>query len=401
MGYSRLNSNTNGDDAIGPRGRQEGIMDLIDEIKALSKSIADQADCLTTEEATKNACILPFIQFLGYNIFNPKEVVPEFNADFGVKKGEKVDYAILKDGKPIILFECKRYGTNLDDVHASQLYRYFSVAEARVGILTNGRQYRVFTDLEKPNTMDAKPFLEIDILNINESQVKEIKRFSRSAFDIEELIGIAGELKYTKEIIKILSDQYNKPSEDFVKFFIKNVYSGKATHKIIEDFTELTKQAMRQFISDKINERLETAFSEESQKEEIGGAQIVEKEPEGKSIITTDEEIEGYHIVKAILKDLVDPKRIASKDTKTYFGIHFDGSTWKPICRLFFNSPKNKNICLFYFEEKERKQIFKHIKDLYEIFNYADYLKSMVRHYLDPNSMAAPNSTTTPDSDIS
>jgi hypothetical protein len=376
-------------------------MDLIDQIKALAKSINEQADCLTTEEATKNACVLPFIQSLGYNPFNPKEVVPEYTADFGVKKGEKVDYAIMKDGKPIILFECKKYGTNLDDVHASQLYRYFSVKEARFGILTNGREYRVYTDLEKTNTMDSKPFLEFDILNINESHVKEIKRFSKSAFNLDELMGIAEELKYTKEIIRILSDQYNKPSEEFVKFFIKNVYSGKATHKRIEDFTELTKQAMNQFISEKIRERLETAFPTEGGEGEALVEPGSEDTTEDKDVVTTEEEIEGYHIVKAILRDIVDPSRITAKDTKTYFGIHFDGSTWKPICRLFFNNPTSKNICLFYFEGGERKQIFKPIKDLYEIFNYADHLKSMVRYYLDPNLIATPNSITPPDSEIS
>ncbi len=361
-------------------------MDLIDQIKALSLSIKEQAEYLTTEEATKNACVLPFIQSLGYNIFNPKEVVPEFTADYGVKKGEKVDYAILKDDKPIILFECKRYGTNLDEVHASQLYRYFSVVEARVGILTNGRDYRIYADLEKPNKMDSKPFLEFDILNISESQVKEIKRFSKLTFDIEELLSTAGELKYTKQIIKVLSDQYNKPSESYVRFFIKEVYNGRATQGVIEKFTEITKQAMRLFVSEKINERLETAFSEE-EKEAEAAAVVEEEGSEDKGIVTTEEEIEGYHIIKAILKDLVDPKRITAKDTRTYFSITFDGSTWKPICRLFFNNPNNKSICLFYFEENERKQEFKPIKDLYEIFDYADFLKSMVRYYLDPDAI--------------
>ncbi|HUX08278.1 MAG TPA: type I restriction endonuclease [Acidobacteriota bacterium] len=359
-------------------------MDLIDQIKALSLSIKEQADYLTTEEATKNACVLPFIQSLGYNIFNPKEVVPEFTADYGVKKGEKVDYAILKDDKPIILFECKRYGTNLDEVHASQLYRYFSVMEVRVGILTNGRDYRIYADLEKPNKMDSKPFLEFDILNISESQVKEIKRFSKLTFDIEELLSTAGELKYTKQIIKVLSDQYNKPSESYVRFFIKEVYNGRATQGVIGKFTEIIKQAMRLFVSEKINERLETAFSEEEKEVETVAA-VEEGSSESKGIVTTEEEIEGYHIVKAALKDVVDVKRIVAKDTRSYFSIIFDGNTWKPICRLHFNNIDNKSISLFYFEGCDRKEKFIYIKDVYDIFDHADVLRSVVKHYLNPD----------------
>jgi predicted type IV restriction endonuclease len=122
-------------------------MDFIDRIRELASRAPKQLPHIQTEEATKNALVMPFIGALGYNVFDPTEVTPELTADVGIKKGEKVDYAILQDGQPIMLFECKWHGAELKDGHASQLYRYFSVTHARFGVLTNGIIYRFFTDL--------------------------------------------------------------------------------------------------------------------------------------------------------------------------------------------------------------------------------------------------------------
>ena len=113
-------------------------MDFIEAIQSLATTAAKRLEHLQTEEATKNALVMPFINILGYNVFDPTEVIPEFSADVGVKKGEKVDYAIIKDGRVIMLVECKASGVDLDQAHASQLFRYFSVTEARIAVLTNG-----------------------------------------------------------------------------------------------------------------------------------------------------------------------------------------------------------------------------------------------------------------------
>ena len=138
-------------------------MDFIEEIRNLSTRIIKQKDVIQTEEATKTAFVMPFINLLGYDVFNPTEVVPEYTADIGTKQGEKVDYAIFKDNEVIMLIECKKYGEDLSDVHTSQLYRYFSVAHARIAVLTDGVLYRFYTDLEESNIMDTKPFLEFSI----------------------------------------------------------------------------------------------------------------------------------------------------------------------------------------------------------------------------------------------
>ena len=173
-------------------------MDFIDQIKAFSSQISKQLEHLETEEATKNALVMPFINILGYNVFNPAEVVPEFTCDFLEKKGKKVDYAIMKDGKPIILFECKSATDTLKNEDAAQLYGYFSVTEVRVGVLTNGLIYRFYSDLEDANKMDGKPFLELDMLNIKEPLVEELKRFRKESFEIKEIVSAASELKFLK-----------------------------------------------------------------------------------------------------------------------------------------------------------------------------------------------------------
>jgi len=191
-------------------------MDLKDQLKQIADKINKFKDSTQTEEATKNAFIMPFINALGYDIFNPQEVVPEFVADIGSKKGEKVDYAILKNGIPVILIECKHWRENLD-IHNSQLLRYFNVTKAKFAILTNGINYRFYTDLEEPNKMDDKPFLDINITDLKDAQIEELKKFHKSYFDLDKIINTANTLKYSNEIKNILNDEFKQPSEDFIK----------------------------------------------------------------------------------------------------------------------------------------------------------------------------------------
>src|SRR2546429_86004 len=154
-------------------------MDFIEVLQTISSKIGKQKNLIKTEEATKNAFVMPFISALGYDVFDPAEVVPEFIADVGIKKGEKVDYAIKHDGKIIMLFECKCCNGSLDTCDASQLYRYFSVTEARIAVLTDGVVYRFYTDIEEPNKMDPKPFMEFNMLDIEEPLVIELKRLTK------------------------------------------------------------------------------------------------------------------------------------------------------------------------------------------------------------------------------
>ena len=354
-------------------------MDFIDQINELSNKISKRPERLETEEATKTARIMPFIKSLGYDVFNPEEVVPEFTCDVGTKKGEKVDYAIMKDGKPVMLFECKAANVNLEEEHASQLYRYFSVTDVKVGILTNGIIYKFYSDLEEANKMDAKPFLELNMLDIKEPLVDELKRFKKESFEVKEIVSAASELKYTKEIKRILGEELNLPSDEFVKLFTKQVYSGMLRKTALERFREITQQAFTQFINEKISDRLKLALEQEgaiaTEEKGIVGEQLEEEEETG--IITTEEEIESFHIVRAILHEVIDPERVVLKDRKHYCNVLFDGKATKPICRFYFNS-KQKYVSFFDENKKEEKVP---IDKLSEIYNYTEKLKATIGYY--------------------
>lgn len=360
-------------------------MDFIDKIKELSARIPDQIDHIQTEEATKNALIMPFIAALEYNVFDPREVLPEFTADIGAKKGEKVDYAILRDDKPTILFECKYCGADLEKEHATQLYRYFIATEAHFGVLTNGIIYRFYSDLEKPNVMDEKPFLEFNMLDIEETLVEELKKFTKTSFDLDSILTTAAELKYTKEIMKLMDGELRSPSDDFVKFFASQVYSGRLTPPVREQFLELTSKAFKQFINNKINDRLKEAarLSEENVPSERTTPEYVTKTPNGAEkpprggITTTEEELEGYHIIKTILREVVDVNRVNIRDTKSYCGVILDDNNRKPVCRLHFNSPQ-KHIAFFDGQKNIDKVPIDNVDDIHR---HADRLKAIVAYY--------------------
>lgn len=353
-------------------------MDFIEELEALATRIPKLREHLQTEEATKNALVMPFIGVLGYDIFDPTEVIPEFICDVGIKKGEKVDYAIKKDDKIIMLFECKKCGTNLEMAHASQLYRYFSVTDARIGVLTDGVIYRFFTDLEAPNKMDSKPFMEFDLLDLQPMLVSELKKLTKNSFDLGELMTAAEELKYTREIKNILSEQMASPSDEFVRFFASQLHTGKITQGIRERFADITKRALNQFINERISIRLKSAlagtepiFHFENQEQNETVLDDEEK------VITTDEELEGFYLVKAILREVVDPNRIAPRDTQSYFGVLLDNNNRKPVCRLHFNRSQ-KYLGLIDEHKKEERVV---ISDLHDIYKYAERLKATISFY--------------------
>jgi hypothetical protein len=239
-------------------------MDFIDVLKQFSSRAAKLKDQIQTEEATKTSLIMPFFQqVFGYDVFNPDEFVPEFTADVGIKKGEKVDYAILLDKKPAILIEAKWCGDSLEK-HDSQLFRYFSTSKAKFGILTNGLLYKFYTDLEETNKMDLKPFLEVDLLSLKDTQIPELKQFCKANFDAELLFSHASELKYSNEIKRYFGEQLNAPSDDFVNFMLAHIYGGRKTQAIVEKFRPLVKKSLNNMISEMMNEKITSALKSEA-----------------------------------------------------------------------------------------------------------------------------------------
>jgi predicted type IV restriction endonuclease len=353
-------------------------MDFKDQIKQISDRVIKLKEQIHTEEATKNAFIMPFIQSLGYDVFNPIEVVPEFVSDIGLKKGEKIDYAIFKDGNPTILIECKHWGQNLS-IHDGQLLRYFHTSKAKFGLLTNGIIYRFYSDLVAPNKMDEKPFLEFNIIDIKDNQIEELKKFHKTLFDAESIVNTASELKYMNELKTLLHNELQNPSADFVKHFARQVYPSVVTAKVLEQFTNLTKKSIQQYISDLITERLTTALTKENNAaKEQNEIEAAEKEKlADNKVVTTEEELEGFMIVKTILRQKIDSTRVSHRDAQSYFAILLDDNNRKSICRLYLNGSK-KYIATF---DEQKKEIKNEISSLDDIFKYANELIAVVESY--------------------
>lgn len=229
--------------------------------------------------------------------------------------------------------------------------------------------------------MDEKPFFEFNMLDLNESTINALKRFSKLAFNSDEMGDAARNLLYTNEIKRLMAEQLTDPSPDFVRFFASQVYSGKLFASVVEKFTEITKRSLREFINDRITDRLKSAIDLPDATTSTASIEL-EIEPQADSssseneIVTTEEEMEGFYIVKSILREVVDVGSIQFKDTKSYFGINLEGKVSKTICRLYLGSSK-KTIGIIDAEGKEAK---KNIANLDEIYGVAGILKDRAKH---------------------
>ena len=376
-------------------------MAFSDNLASIAQKIRDMKDSVETEEATKNAFIMPFISnVLGYDVFDPSEVIPEFTADVGVKKGEKVDYAIFKDGQIQILIECKKIGDPLDLRYASQLFRYFAVTSARIAILTNGQQYHVYTDGDMPNRMDEKPFLIFDLLDIDRTLVPEVQKLSKESFDIDSVINAAEELKYIGGIRRIIAAEVKEPSEEWVRFFVNRIYEGRTTQRILEQFRPLVAKALHQYVGDQVNSRLKTALGDDAPdpnrsaeltpspapaQPPIGQAVVAEQPVEAAGtaepgVVTTDEELEGFNIVRAIAVSEVPPERIHYRDGKTYFAVLLDNNNRKPIIRLNLNGKSVKFVTTF--EQGKDVGVRRDIGSVVDIYKVAsEEIRETIRRY--------------------
>lgn len=356
-------------------------------ISVVVKRIQEHGATLETEEATKNAVIMPFIaQVLGYDVFDPSEVVPEFMADIGTKKGEKIDYAIRRDGQVQMLIECKKLGADLDINHASQLFRYFHASNARIGVLTNGQVWHFFTDLDRPNRMDERPFLQLDLADIDPHTLPELKKLTKPAFDLDSVLSAAEELKYVSSLKREIGNLFKEPSEDFERMLISHIYDRSVTGKVKDFFRPLITKACQQWLSDQVNERLKTALQGQAPSvptaaapEESAGAATAEVSGgQSEGIETTLEELEGFNIVRAIAAAEIAPERIVMRDTKSYCGILVDDNNRKPLCRLRFNAASVKYLGLF----DEQRQEARHPVDRpVDIYRFMEEIREAAKRY--------------------
>ena len=347
-------------------------MDFKTKLKELGNRVVKLEKTIKTEEATKTSLIMPFFQLLGYDVFNPQEFTPEYIADVGIKKGEKVDYAIFLNDDITMLIEAKSITEKLDK-HDSQLFRYFGTTKARFAILTNGKIYKFYTDLEKVNIMDSSPFLEIDITDLSDNDIQQLHKFRKENYDIDSILSTASNLKYIGLIKKVIRETIDNPSDEFIKALLnEGIYDGVKNKTVIEKFKPLIKRAINIYITDMVNAKLQNAINNN---QEIIDDDLTEED--SSNIITTPDELQAYYIVKAILSEYCNPDKIYYKDTASYFGVLFDNKTTKWICRFYFK----ENVQYITISDENKKEIRYDISCINDIYKYKDELINSLNKY--------------------
>lgn len=351
--------------------------ELIEALAARSKAAERQA---LTEEATKTAVVLPFIQTLGFDVFNLDEVTPEFISDIGTKKGEKVDFVIKIDGKVSMLIEVKPISCKLGDTQFSQLFHYFHVTEARLAILTNGKEAWFFSDTEEPNKMDQEPFFVFNFQKHDKSQINELARFQKHSFAIDTIIEAASTLKYIRGAADYIKKQLDSPDEEFIRLIGKKIYDGSLTKSVMEQLRPSIQNALDEIIRNRIQETLNIKIRAESPEIKTSTIQESIESNEGDiDIETTKEEVEGFMIVRAIAAKFVPIERIVMRDAKSYCAILMDDNNRRPICRLYFNSKTTKNIGLFDADKVETKL---RIEKPTDIYTHVNIIETTVKSYV-------------------
>ena len=335
-------------------------MDFKDNLQKYIERLKNIKDSLQTEEATKMSLILPFFQILGYDVFDPLEFCPEYTADVGIKKGEKVDYAILINGEPLFLIEAKTVGTKLDR-HSAQLFRYFVATPAKFGILTNGVEYKFYTDLDETNKMDKDPFLYINLLDIKDSDINQLSKFQKQSLSVDEILDIASLLKY------------KNPTDEFVKLFLQPVYKGVKTQSVIEKFRPIVAKALNDYINELITNKFQSAMDTPN------------SVPETADNIETGEHWNFLSEVKNTLKNTLDISKLGLKHTTSYTAVLYEQNVRKWICRLTLGVQKSLII-----PDENKNEVRIPINDISDINNYSSELIEIANRYINPPAAKPP-----------
>ncbi len=299
---------------------------MLDKIRKTVEQICERLNAVKGrgEEATKQALVYPLLEALGYNIWLPTEVCPEYEADFAIKKNgqkEKVDIAILKDNVPQIFVEVKSIDVNLDG-HEGQLARYFnSCNSVTLGILTNGIEWRFYTDTITENVMDSKPF-HVAKLDAMDNGIEVLPRFSKIQFSPASINEYATELLYTAKIAEFLRNEIDlkdqTPSEYFIRWVLKspNMFDGIVNANTVERFRGITKSALSRVIKGIVRRSIsamddEVSKPEDNQQNKPSNTESVittntseqETKDNNPNIITTENELKFFDNVRKIFEE--------------------------------------------------------------------------------------------------
>lgn len=325
-------------------------MAFTDDLARHAEQIKQRMPYIRGEEATKHALVIPLLQVLGYDIFNPLEVQPEYVADFARKKSsgqlEKIDYAIFLNGAPAIFIECKAVDAKLD-THDGQLARYFNATPSvRVAILTNGVRLRVFGDLQQPNMMDPAPWLDVDLLSPKAAEIDALRRFRKVDFSGDEIMSLAEEMVYFNAMTGFLGTQLRDPSEAFVRFVAGEIgAANRVTAKVVERMAPILRKAIQAAIVEHVAKSFAPATTTEPQPKEattgdsersptVGTASTeVDAEAVRSGIVTTAEELQAFEQIAAWIREVHANAAVNYRDSKSYFTLN-QGNTRKWFVRF-------------------------------------------------------------------
>ncbi|WP_437975384.1 type I restriction endonuclease [Sorangium sp. So ce295] len=338
-------------------------MALIDNMRRLAEQVRKRLPNTIGEEATKNALVMPFLGALGYDVFDPTEVRPEYVADFAKKKSngqfEKVDYAIYINGVPVMFIECKPADAE-PNTHSGQLSRYFnSTPSVKVAVVTNGVRYMFFTDLEEPNIMGERPFFEFNVLEFTERDVETLDAFSKDNFDAGTVRTRAEDIIFTGRMTAYINDVLRNPTEEFTRFILGelNITTGKLTAKRVEKFIPIVRKAIQTTLLDMATRSIRQETQDVAVAAPPPPPPIPQPPPQaappsrdsapeqGKGVVTTQEELDAYEVIRRICADspAASKAQVHYRDAVNYFGINI-GNTKKWFVRLFFDGKRKSMV---------------------------------------------------------
>ena len=328
-------------------------------IASHAEHVKKVAHICTTEETTKQALILPLLDILGFSAFDPNKVRAEYQADFpGAKSGERVDYALFCNGVPVMFIEAKSYTENLSN-HCPQLSRYFNATpEVAICAITNGREWRFFTDLTNKNIMDSEPFLTVDVTILNENDVAQLYQFRHDKFQPDALRSLAEESIYLTAFTESITESLKEVDLDFVRYVAGRAnIQRQFTQRYLESIRHIVKQAVQNTVSSMVVSGLSAPKVQEEaapveKEQEDPTAPIID--PENNKIVTTYAERRLFDLVKSILPD---DASIEAKDTESYFGVLVDGKSNRWILRYFDNKQRPSVIFPIELEESDISNI--------------------------------------------
>lgn len=300
-------------------------MGLYDSVIELATHVAEKKGMCNSEEATKTSFILPFLKVLGYDIFDPTEVVPEVTR--AIKGNDRVDYVIQRNNTDLMLIECKHWDKNLDN-YVSQLQSYYSASDAKIGILTNGIEYRFYTETAKANLMDGAPFFVFCMDDVTGESINTLELFCRDRFEPNTILIEAKRLISKTRLHELVERELTNPSDDFVAYFFRKVHPRSFSSKAKAAFGEELHDELRLFIESRISRSLAL----QTDMADYDTADCTNE-------CFSKEAADALALIQDILGRFVTPERITAVpcDNNYYYSIRLDKSQWRPICKLHLN----------------------------------------------------------------